>query len=152
MKGKNRQSFVWGVGFIIRLHPHFIIQSTEEDLTEKKDDISRRQKPQDTIKRKNLKLSASELLLNLFNVNAILFLCLYKYCLFIQDGTLEKFDPQLSWKAFSFLSVPLTFSGQTNGRHHKAELILREILLPYNRNLKHTSLILPPETEWSEQS
>lgn len=96
MKGKNRQSFVLGVGFIIRLHPHFIIQSTEEDLTEKKRQHIEKTEASRHHKKKNLKLSASELLLNLFNVNAILFLCLYKNCLFIQDGTLEKFDPQLS--------------------------------------------------------
>ncbi len=86
------------MGGIIRLHPHFIIQSTEEDSTKKKDDTAKRQKPQDTIKKKekNAKLSASELRLNLFNVNAILFLCLYENCLFIQDGTLEKFDQQLN--------------------------------------------------------
>lgn len=72
----------------MRLHPHFIIQSTEEDLTKKKRTCRKDTCLKTPEKGKNdLKLSASELLLNPFNVNPILFLCLYA-CLFIQDGTL----------------------------------------------------------------
>lgn len=60
----------------MRLHPHFIIQSTEEDLTKKKEDIARRDASRHQKKEKSQAFTASELLLNPFNVNATLILCL----------------------------------------------------------------------------